>query len=291
MRCFILTVLLASFFLGCDQNESSHPNDDKKNSLRLVFSLMYEGKIVNCKKGELGFITEGRFVRIDRFAFYVHQPSLVIDKTETSLRLVDNQWQSQGTGLIYFNNKCQSDNTNSNVNVNVNSNQTLELDLSNQFIHDNLDNKQSEIVLNFNIGVPFAQNHLNPLIQASPMNVSSMFWSWRNGYKFMRLDLRTDTDGFAFHLGNLGCQSTSSVRAPQAPCQQSNVIKTAIELNQDLVETEQGIDINIAFDLSMLLKNVSIRREHSCMFMGLEQKENCASILQPLLGQQVLSQL
>jgi len=41
----------------------------------------------------------------------------------------------------------------------------------------------------FDIGVPFDMNHVDPTLAASPMNLSSMFWNWRGGYRFMRVDL------------------------------------------------------------------------------------------------------
>ena len=59
---------------------------------------------------------------------------------------------------------------------------------------------ESLMSLSFNIGVPFAINHQNPLLQESPLNDSSMFWAWRNGYKFVRWDMQrvvNVTDGSA----------------------------------------------------------------------------------------------
>ena len=41
--------------------------------------------------------------------------------------------------------------------------------------------------LNFELGVPFEQNHTNPLTAQAPLNVSEMFWSWQLGHKFFTL--------------------------------------------------------------------------------------------------------
>ena len=43
--------------------------------------------------------------------------------------------------------------------------------------------------LAFDIGVPFEKNHVDPTLAASPLNLTSMFWNWRGGYRFMRVDM------------------------------------------------------------------------------------------------------
>ena len=43
----------------------------------------------------------------------------------------------------------------------------------------------------FDIGLPFDQNHGDPTLAASPLNLTEMFWSWQAGYKFIKIDLST----------------------------------------------------------------------------------------------------
>lgn len=59
----------------------------------------------------------------------------------------------------------------------------------------------------FQVGVPVGLNHQDVAVAPSPLSLSSMFWSWRAGYKFLRLDLKTDTalGHYQVHLGNTGC--------------------------------------------------------------------------------------
>jgi len=45
--------------------------------------------------------------------------------------------------------------------------------------------------ISFEVGVPFELNHADPTLAAPPMNLTSMFWNWRAGYRFMRVDLVT----------------------------------------------------------------------------------------------------
>jgi uncharacterized repeat protein (TIGR04052 family) len=41
----------------------------------------------------------------------------------------------------------------------------------------------------FKAGVPFEMNHGDPTTAPSPLNLTSMFWNWRGGYKFVRIDM------------------------------------------------------------------------------------------------------
>ncbi len=57
----------------------------------------------------------------------------------------------------------------------------------------------------FDVGVPQQINHVDVALAKSPLNVSAMWWNWQNGYKFLRLDLKTAKDAFLIHLGSTGC--------------------------------------------------------------------------------------
>lgn len=61
--------------------------------------------------------------------------------------------------------------------------------------------------LKFELGVPFDLNHGDVNQAASPLNLTSLFWVWRSGYKFARLDLRStgQPTGWFLHLGSTGC--------------------------------------------------------------------------------------
>lgn len=94
----------------------------------------------------------------------------------------------------------------------------------------------------FTVGIPFDLNHDDATLAPSPLNLTSLWWNWRGGYKFLRVDLQTHTTnaelpiqpkgeghsghdsgpenpthigdpghgtgvtGFAIHLGSTGCQ-------------------------------------------------------------------------------------
>ena len=48
--------------------------------------------------------------------------------------------------------------------------------------------------LQFTLGVPERLNHDDAAIAPSPLNLTSMWWNWQGGYKFLRVDLETDSE-------------------------------------------------------------------------------------------------
>lgn len=86
--------------------------------------------------------------------------------------------------------------------------------------------------LRFTVGVPFAMNHLDHNLQPAPLNVTSMFWAWRSGYKFLRLDFRTSgpAQNLFVHVGSTGCvaRDTLSTQGPES-CSEGN--RARIELS------------------------------------------------------------
>ena len=61
--------------------------------------------------------------------------------------------------------------------------------------------------LRFKMGVPFEINHVNSATAPSPLNLTSLFWNWQGGYKFLRIDTGqfSETD-WRMHLGSTGCE-------------------------------------------------------------------------------------
>lgn len=114
--------------------------------------------------------------------------------------------------------------------------------------------------LEFTLGVPETLNHANPLQARAPLNNSQMFWSWQQGYKFLRIDgqynsawnkmagdaqLPAENGQWAFHLGSTGCVSPSALQPPTQPC--SNDHRVRVRLSG--FDPEKN---HIAVDLSVL---------------------------------------
>lgn len=60
--------------------------------------------------------------------------------------------------------------------------------------------------LSFRIGVPPELNHLDAAVAPAPLNDPGLWWAWTSGYKYARIDVKTDTNpSFFFHLGATTC--------------------------------------------------------------------------------------
>jgi len=81
--------------------------------------------------------------------------------------------------------------------------------------------------LRFSLGVPEDLDHADATIAESPLNLSEMFWSWQDGYKFLRVDARirprvanAEPVTYVFHLGSTGCSGPDKAvhcRFPNRP--------------------------------------------------------------------------
>lgn len=127
--------------------------------------------------------------------------------------------------------------------------------------------------LGFTLGVPQALNHHNPLTAVAPLNDSAMFWSWQQGYKFLRIDAEAPQK-WAFHLGSTGCRSPSSFRPPETPCDQSNRVQV------NLPEYVPGSDA-IIVDLTALTAEIAHHQNVNCT-MNFNQQKICTALLNTL---------
>ncbi|MEM9164527.1 MAG: MbnP family copper-binding protein [Cyanobacteria bacterium P01_F01_bin.4] len=165
----------------------------------------------------------------------------------------------------------------------------------------------------FTLGVPFAMNHVDSTLAPSPLNLTSLWWNWNFGYKFARIDLTPATDvaqvrqhsdhggtdehggavqhgdtgehgdhkpeafqGFAFHLGSVGCQMDST----QAPvvCGSPNraeVVFADFDPTQDV----------IVADLAALVANTNLTENQENTAVGCMSSpddSDCAGLMQSL---------
>jgi len=97
----------------------------------------------------------------------------------------------------------------------------------------------------FTVGVPFELNHLDHNQQPAPLNVTSMFWAWRSGYKFLRFEFRTTGPAGALfvHLGSTGCLVDSAVSPLTRECGQGN--RAVVEL-RDMTLGRDDVVLDVA---------------------------------------------
>ncbi len=100
--------------------------------------------------------------------------------------------------------------------------------------------------LAFELGVPFARNHGDPTVAPPPLNLTAMFWNWRGGYTFAKIEFlpaaamtaagaaqaegpgHGGPKGWMLHLGSTMCAAADATTPPAAPCANPN--RVAVEL-------------------------------------------------------------
>jgi uncharacterized repeat protein (TIGR04052 family) len=98
--------------------------------------------------------------------------------------------------------------------------------------------------VSYEVGVPFESNHQDQAVAPDPLSLASMFWNWRGGYKFIRID-GTTTDGkpVIFHLGSTGCMLAEGSTTDVEMCMNPNrvtVVRDNIELESDVFVVDAG---------------------------------------------------
>jgi uncharacterized repeat protein (TIGR04052 family) len=169
-----------------------------------------------CGQNYSGIGTAKAGLTLQDFRLYISGVRL-IDKAgkEVPVQLSpDDQWQSRTVTLLDFVDGTGACNGNSGMNTMVRG--TVP--------------KGQYRGLAFDISVPFAENHQDPTLAPSPLNVTGMTWPWRIGYKFVGIDIETSggkpgpnaATGFSIHLGSTECGEGSPRTAPTAPCANPN---------------------------------------------------------------------
>ena len=169
-------------------------------------------------------------VTLSDFRFYVSNVALIDASGKTvPLNLTqDNKWQYQNVALIDFEDKTGAC-TNGTTEIRDKVVGTVP--------------KGNYKGLQFTLGVPSNLNHEDSTLAPSPLNLTSLWWNWRFGYKFARIDFKNQvtaqnprsqqkhkdnhgnagkSQGFPIHLGSTGCQAETSSQKPQTECSNPN---------------------------------------------------------------------
>lgn len=196
-----LTTLLSACGAPSAASNTSTPTATEAFSVK--FSATVKGQAFRCGQDYTGIGTSASTIRARDFRFYVSAPRLVAaDGSETPITLKnDGKWQHQNVALLDF-----EDGT-GGCEGNLDTNFTLSGSVPAQSLKPGMS-------LRFELGLPFALNHGDASRAASPLNLTSMFWTWRGGYKFARLDLTStgQPQGYFIHIGSTGCTGDMKVQ-------------------------------------------------------------------------------
>lgn len=168
-------------------------------TFRVQFSPEVNGQPFACGQSYSGLGTTQSTIEPRDFRMYLSNVKLIKANGESvPLQLTqDDTWQKHSTVLLDFEDKagaCETGTPETNFEI---QGQAPAGDYQG---------------IRFELGLPFEMNHQDLTTAASPMNVSSMFWSWRGGYKYLRADMSTTglPQGFYLHLGSSGCTGSAT---------------------------------------------------------------------------------
>ena len=172
------SLFLASAILLASYGTSQAQSDIKEVAIDFA-AYVGESEFV-CGESYEGVGTEESTITPTDFRFYVSNVAL-IDEEGNAVPLEleqDGKWQYQDTVLLDF-----EDGTSACDNGTAETNTTLIGTVPEGDYQG----------LQFTLGVPEKLNHDDAAIAPSPLNLTSMWWNWQGGYKFLRVDLETES--------------------------------------------------------------------------------------------------
>jgi len=264
---------LAFFAFSCfiQLNSSCSRLNDAQS---LEVEIWHNGSPLNCN----AFESNQQVWSVQQLAFFMSNIKLSDENTEYQPQLSSTPWQTDDVVLIQpdlagcitesegEDKTAQNDHSTSKAlktNHYLQFSAPVDLDSSEQF--------------SFTLAVPFELNHQNPLLQPSPLNLPSMFWSWRSGHKFFRLDMQAPGKNWVFHLGSVGCAAASTMRSPQEECVQPNRVSFHLDKMHD--------GAKLVMHLDRLIANTSMQNNDSCLFHS--GQESCTILMSNLKTQDV----
>ncbi|MFV0244525.1 MAG: MbnP family copper-binding protein [Qingshengfaniella sp.] len=195
------------------------------------FAAEIGGKPFSCADTYDGLGATDASVTGTDYRMFVSSPALV--RADGSLQPIaleqDGKWQLDDMALLDFEDGTLGCNGTGNPDMNTSLRGTVpEGDYQG---------------LAFTIAVPFEKNHGDPTLAPAPLNATSMFWNWQNGFRFVRIDM-VPTDkaadgprGWFLHLGSTMCAAPSKTEAPSG-CANPNrlpVLFTAFDPDTSVV--------------------------------------------------------
>jgi len=235
----LLFLLSSTTLLGC----SSDDPHAGKHEYTLQFSALIGDKKLECGKEYKDIGKTKASIQLLAFRFFVHDIKLVRkngEKVPLELKQ-DKKWQYKNIALLDFVNdtgKCKTGSPEVNEKV-----------IGYAAKHDDYQG------VSFQVGIPAdLNNSVNAPIAPPPLNTSGMWWSWKGGFKYMRLDVKTDKHRtWFFHLGSSQCSGDLGKNYKCSKGNISNIVLSnfAPGTNQvvfDALKLYKDIDLNAPID-------------------------------------------
>jgi len=200
MKRLVTWMTLSALALGCGDGSSS------SQQVELAFAAMVGAEPFVCGQEYSDLGADGASLVLSDFRFYVQEVELKNSAgTWVPLVLDENKFQSGNVALLDFCGDIGTEEMNERAVGTVPAGQ-----------YDGL---------RFKMGVPFEINHANHSTAPSPLNLTSLFWNWQGGYKFLRIDSgQFSANDWRMHLGSTGCEGDAQAGGVTS-CANSNRVE------------------------------------------------------------------
>ncbi len=272
-----LTLVIASSIAltACSNDDvalAPAPAPDLAEDVAISFAAQVNGQDFTCGQTHTGVGTGGNDYKVNDFRMYVHNAHIhdALTGDDHAIELTqDGVWQRDNVTLLDFEDGCATGTA-----------ETNKVMAGKVTVPDTVDLADAEVC--FTVGVPEDKNHLDVNAVESPLNDSSMFWAWKIGYKYIRIDGVGDPTGvanpFVLHLGAQGCPGASNTAPPDSACTVPNTFEVCIA-NFDV---ENDV---IAVDPARVFEGNDVTTNHGAKpgCMSFIDDDDCEEIM-PRLG-------
>lgn len=229
----LFVIILFSVILSIGATAQTQP-------VTINFQAVVGDKAFDCKETYEGIGTTKSKMTVSDFKVYVQDVRLVDKKgKEIPVSLTnDGKYQTEKVAMLDFENgEGNCGNGSKEMNTAIRGTAA----------------KGKYTGVKFTIGVPTEINHLDGTLQASPLNITRMMWSWQIGYKFARIDTKTTgrPNGYVLHLGSTNCQTDPSGKTtckydnrPEFLFAKFDLAKDVIKVDLKALFADTNVDVN-----------------------------------------------
>jgi len=227
----ILGVALALGSFGCDSSSGNGGTGGSGGAGSQAVTIQFAAKVgaddFVCGDTYDNLGTNDSSLKLTDFRFYVQDVAVQNTNAEwVPVVLTQNQFQVDDVALLDFEDGCGGFGN---------------PDLNSEVVGTVPEGEYAGV--RFTMGVPVDLNHADASTAPGPLGLTSMFWSWRGGYKFLRIDsgnIKDDSTLWRMHLGSTGCGMTNDpTTPPEQPCTNENRVKAefnAFDTENDTVD-------------------------------------------------------
>jgi uncharacterized repeat protein (TIGR04052 family) len=217
-------------------------DEDEMATFSVDFSPLVGGEPFDCSVTYEGIGTSQTTMNALDFRMYIHGVKLVrAGGEEVPLSLEqDAKWQRDDVALLDFEDgsgTCATGSPETRLAV-----------VGDAPAHDDYAG------VTFTVGIPPEKNHLDAATAPAPFNIPGMWWSWKGGYKFVRLDVQSPmNDAYYLHLGESSCAGTpgqgfTCESANQAVITLSGFVPGTTRVEVDVKDIYAESDLNRQID-------------------------------------------